>query len=262
MDQRSNGQTVKRSNDSPLFTILPAIDLQHGHCVRLRQGVATDSTDYGSDPVAQARDWQTQGAPWLHLVDLDGAFAGRPAHLPVLRAICDALSIPVETGGGLRTDADIDSVLSAGASRAILGTRALENPDTLPALVARFGEKIAVGIDARNGLVQTKGWTHTSTVPATDLAARCSAAGVATLIYTDTATDGMLTGPNLPALAAICDAAPRCSVIASGGVSSPGDILAIRRLSRPNLVGAIVGKALYERRTTLPSLLSSASSPL
>jgi len=245
-----------------MFSILPAIDLQNGHCVRLRQGVAADATVYGDDPVAQARDWAAQGAPWLHLVDLDGAFAGHPAHLPVLRTICDALSIPVETGGGLRTDADIDAVLAAGASRAILGTRALENPDTLPALVSRFGAKIAVGIDARNGLVQTKGWTHTSAVPATDLAARCSGAGVATLIYTDTATDGMLTGPNLPALAAICDAAPRCAVVASGGVSSPADILAIRRLARPNLAGAIVGKALYERRAALPDLLSAAAAPL
>ena len=245
-----------------MFSILPAIDLKNGQCVRLRQGLADQATVYGNDPVAQARDWQAQGAPWLHLVDLDGAFAGHPAHLPVLRAICDALSIPVETGGGLRTDADIDAVLSAGASRAILGTRALENPDTLPALVARFGAKIAVGIDARNGLVQTKGWTHTSTVPATDLAARCSAAGVATLIYTDTATDGMLTGPNLPALAALCDAAPRCAVIASGGVSSAADILAIRSLARPNLAGAIVGKALYERRTSLSDHLAAASQPL
>jgi phosphoribosylformimino-5-aminoimidazole carboxamide ribotide isomerase len=155
-------------------------------------------------------------------------------------------------------------MLDAGVSRVILGTRALADEAALARLVALYGgEKIAVGIDARDGLVQTRGWTHTSSVRATDLAERAADAGVSAIIYTDTATDGMLSGPNLTALAQIADAVPPAvSIVASGGVSSADDILAIRRLQRPNLTAAIVGKALYDRRTTLPNLLRAASAPL
>lgn len=246
-----------------MFTILPAIDIRHGRCVRLRQGRDEDATIYSDSPLDQARAWLAAGAQALHVVDLDGAFAGAPAHIPLLRDICAALPIPVECGGGLRTDADVSALLAAGVSRAILGTRALEHPEDLAELVARHGAaRIAAGIDARDGLVQTRGWTHTSSVRATDLARRAADAGVSAIIYTDTATDGMLSGPNLTALAELAAAVPSVSVVASGGVSSPDDILALRRLALPNLRSAIVGKALYDRRTTLPALLAAASSAL
>ncbi len=238
------------------FTILPAIDLKGGKCVRLRQGVASDATVYGDDPVAQALEWVAQGAEWLHVVDLDGAFQGAPAHLAVVGAIAKAAGIPVECGGGLRTDADVEAVLAAGVRRAILGTRALERPEELAVLATRYGDRIAVGIDAREGRVQVRGWTETSATTATELARTAAAAGVKTIIYTDTATDGMLRGPNVPATGEVCDAAgAKCAVIASGGVSSPGDIVRLRGLGKENLAGAIAGKALYERKTTLTDLL-------
>ena len=159
------------------FTILPAIDLKGGQCVRLRQGRADDVTVYGADPVAMALEWEAQGAEWLHVVDLDGAFQGRPAHLEVIGKITSALRIPVECGGGLRTNADLDALLDAGVRRAILGTRALEHVEDLVVLVRRYGDRLAVGIDARDGWVQVKGWTETSRMSAVELARRAAAAG-------------------------------------------------------------------------------------
>lgn len=241
------------------FTILPAVDLQGGRCVRLRQGRADDATVYGSDPAAQARDWARQGARWLHVVDLDGAFQGHPVHADTIGQMVRAAGIPVECGGGLRSDADIDALLSRGVSRAILGTRALEHAEELAALVRRYGEKLAVGIDAREGFVQVKGWTETSRTTAVELAKRAAAAGVRTIIYTDTATDGMLRGPNFIGTAQLCDAVgSACRVIASGGLTTADDVARLRALEKPNLAGAIVGKALYEGRTTLSELLAVA----
>lgn len=241
------------------FTLLPAIDLKGGQCVRLRQGRAEDATVYGGDPVAQAREWARQGAPWLHVVDLDGAFQGRPAHLNLIGAMVAAAGIPVECGGGLRTDADLAAVLACGVRRAILGTRALEHVDDLAALAAKYGDRLAVGIDARDGFVQVKGWTETSRTAAADLARRAAAAGVQTLIYTDTATDGMLRGPNFAGTAELCAAVgPACQVIASGGITTPDDIRRLRALGQPNLGGAIVGKALYEGRATVAGMLAAA----
>ena len=231
--------------------ILPAIDLKDGKCVRLRQGRADDVTVYGDDPAAQAKDWATQGGRELHVVDLDGAFAGTPRHAEVIRRIIEAFGGPVEVGGGLRTPEALAAVLEAGAARAIIGSAALEDPEFLSQAVELYGERIAVGIDARNGFVQTKGWVETTQVKATDLATAVARVGVKTIIYTDTATDGMLGGPNLTQMAAICDAAPTCQITASGGVSSPYDIANLRALERPNLRAAIVGKALYDGRTTL-----------
>jgi len=221
--------------------------------VRLRQGRAEDATVYGDDPVAMARQWEERGATYLHVVDLDGAFQGRPAHLDVIRRIVAALHIPVEVGGGLRTDADIAAVLDGGAARAILGTRALGDPAELQRLIRRHGAGLAIGIDARGGLVQVKGWVETTAQRAEDLARRVDAMGAATIIYTDTATDGMLGGPNLEAVAALCRAV-RCGVIASGGVSRVEDIRHLRALGCANLTGAIVGKALYDGRVTLAEL--------
>ena len=231
--------------------ILPAIDLKDGKCVRLRQGRADDVTVYGDDPARQAKDWRDQGGRELHVVDLDGAFAGTPRHAEVIRRIIEAFGGPVEVGGGLRTPEALNAVIEAGAARAIIGSAALEDPEFLSNAVELYGDKIAVGIDARNGFVQTKGWVETTQVKATDLAAAVSKIGVRTIIYTDTATDGMLGGPNLTQMAAICDAAPDCQITASGGVSSPYDVENLKALERPNLRAAIVGKALYDGRTTL-----------
>ena len=231
--------------------ILPAIDLKDGKCVRLRQGKADDVTVYGDDPALQARDWREQGGQELHVVDLDGAFAGTPRHVETIRRIIEAFDGPVEVGGGLRTPEAIAAVLDAGATRAIIGSAALEDPGLLSKMVELYGERIAVGIDARDGLVQTRGWVETSSVKAVDLAAAVAKIGVKTIIYTDTATDGMLAGPNLSQMAAICDAAPTCSITASGGVSSVYDVQNLKALERSNLRSAIVGKALYDGKTTL-----------
>lgn len=231
--------------------ILPAIDLKDGKCVRLRQGRADDVTVYGDDPAAQAKDWAQQGGRELHVVDLDGAFAGTPKHVAVIRRIIEAFGGPVEVGGGLRTPEALAAVLEAGAERAIIGSAALDDPGFLAEAIDLYGERIAVGIDARDGFVQTRGWVETTSVKAVDLAAAVARAGVKTIIYTDTATDGMLGGPNLAQMAAICDAAPTCSITASGGVSSPYDVENLKALERENLRAAIVGKALYDARTTL-----------
>jgi len=241
------------------FTILPAVDLKGGQCVRLRQGRADDATVYGNDPAAQARDWARQGAKWLHVVDLDGAFQGSPAHLDVIGRMVEAAGIPVECGGGLRSDADLEAMLARGVRRAILGTRALEHMEELAALAAKYGDRLAVGIDAREGFVQVKGWTETSSTTAVELARRAASAGVKTIIYTDTATDGMLRGPNFIGNAQLCDAVgPGCQVIASGGITTGDDIVRLRALNKANLAGAIVGKALYEGRTTMLELLAAA----
>ena len=233
------------------MTILPAIDLKDGKCVRLRQGKADDVTVYGDDPALQARDWREQGGKELHVVDLDGAFAGTPHHVETIRRIIEAFGGPVEVGGGLRTPEAIASVLDAGAARAIIGSAALEDPELLSMMVEQYGERIAVGIDARDGMVQTRGWVETSAVKAVDLAAAVAKLGVKTIIYTDTATDGMLQGPNLSQMAAICDAAPTCEITASGGVSSVYDVENLKALERANLRAAIVGKALYDGKVTL-----------
>ena len=234
--------------------ILPAIDLKGGKCVRLRQGRAEDVTVYGDDPAAQAKDWADQGGTELHVVDLDGASAGTPKHAEVLRRIIKAFGGPVEVGGGLRTPEALAAVMDAGVARAIIGSAALEDPEFLVKAVNLYGDKIAVGIDARNGFVQTKGWVETTKILATDLATAVAKAGVKTIIYTDTATDGMLGGPNLAQMAAICDAAPTCQITASGGVSSPFDVANLKALERTNLRAAIVGKALYDGRTTLKEM--------
>ena len=234
--------------------ILPAIDLKDGKCVRLRQGRADDVTVYGDDPAAQAADWAAQGGRELHVVDLDGAFAGTPKHAEVIRRIISAFGGPVEVGGGLRSPETLADVIEAGVTRAIIGSAALEDPEFLANAVELYGDKIAVGIDARDGFVQTRGWVETTKVKATDLAKAVANLGVKTIIYTDTATDGMLGGPNLTQMAAICDAAPTCEITASGGVSSPYDVENLKALARPNLRAAIVGKALYDGRTTLKEM--------
>ncbi len=235
------------------MVILPAIDLKGGRCVRLRQGRADEATVYGDDPVAMARQWEAEGGEWLHVVDLDGAFAGKPTHVDAIAKIARAVAIPVEAGGGLRTDADVRRVLDAGVARAIVGTRACSDPEAVGALAAAYGERLAVGIDARNGRVQVKGWVETTDLSAVELAMRMDALGVRTLIVTETSTDGMMQGTDVAGIDALC-AAVSCGVIASGGIASEADVKALVGLRRANLVGAIVGKALYEGAVSLASL--------
>ena len=241
--------------------IYPAIDLKDGKCVRLQQGRADAVTVYSDDPVAMARHWIDEGGDWLHIVDLDGAFSGHPVHRATVAAIAAAISAPIEFGGGLRTDTDIRSMLEAGASRVVLGTRACAEPEALADLVRQFGDHLAVGIDARGGRVQVKGWVETTETLAVDLAVRVARLGVRTIIYTDTATDGMLSGPNIEGVKALC-AAVTCNVIASGGVSRVEDVARLSALRLPNLEGVIVGKALYEGAVTMQGLKQAVKQAL
>ena len=239
------------------FLVIPAVDLKEGRCVRLRQGVATAETVYGSDPLAMARTWQREGAEYLHLVDLDGAFAGKVMQSVLVGAIAQAVTIPVEVGGGVRTRAEIRRYLDLGVKRVVIGTWVCGATDEdLAALFAEFGPALAVGIDARGGAVQVKGWTETTALAATDLAKRLARLGAQTIIYTDTARDGMLLGANMDAVFEMCDSVS-CNVIASGGVSSAEDVLLLREGGRDNLLGVIVGKALYEGRVSLAELLGA-----
>lgn len=237
--------------------IYPAIDLKGGKCVRLRQGRADAATVYSDDPVAMARHWVQEGGDWLHVVDLDGAFMGHPVHQTAIRAITAAIQVPVELGGGLRSDADIRMMLDAGVRRVVLGTRACAAPDSLAALIKQFGDRLAVGIDAREGRVQVKGWAETTDTLAVDLARRVAHLGVKTIIYTDTATDGMLTGPNFSGVETLCRSVD-CDVVASGGISSVEDIAKLAALRVSNLEGVIVGKALYEGTVTVQALKRAA----
>lgn len=238
--------------------LLPAIDLMNGCCVRLKQGRADQQTVYSKDPIAQAKAFREQGAKYLHVVDLDGAFAGAPRHATIIADIVRESGLSVEVGGGIRTEVALNAVLAAGVARAIIGTGALEQTKQLARWVTQYGAHIAVGIDARDGFVQTRGWVETSSVRAIDLAKRVADCGVQTIIYTDTATDGMLRGTNLPAMKQLAEAVPHVHIIASGGISLPEHIQALHSLKCPNIWGAIVGKALYEGVAALPDFLSVA----
>lgn len=241
------------------MVILPAIDLMDNCCVRLRQGRADQRTIYSDNPVAQAQKFRTSGAEHLHVVDLDGAFTGAPKHTAVIAQIVRECGLKVEVGGGLRTDEAVAELMEAGVARAIIGTRALEDAEALARWVQQYGERIAVGIDARDGFVQTRGWVETSSVKATDLAKKVADIGVQTIIYTDTATDGMLGGTNLQAMKAIAEAVPSVKIIASGGVSLPQHVTDLMNLGCDNLWGAIVGKAIYEGVTTLEAMLAATN---
>lgn len=231
--------------------LYPAIDLMNGQAVRLKQGRAEDKTVYSHDPVAVAREWAERGGDWLHVVDLDAAFTGQQTNLEVVRRMSEAIAIPVQLGGGLRDEDAIERALSAGVARVVIGTRAAESPEFVARAVQKFGgDKIAVGIDARDGLVAVKGWTQTTGTRAVDLARHAAAAGAATIIYTDIATDGMLQGPNLAATAEMVRALPAAGVIASGGVSSASDLVQLEKIG--GLAGAIIGRALFDGRIQGP----------
>ncbi len=240
------------------FTVIPAIDLKEGRCVRLRQGLATEQTVYSADPVSMAARWVEQGAEYLHVVDLDGAFRGQPVHTAVIKAIAAAVRVPIEVGGGLRNAEQMRDLLDAGAARVIIGTGACGSEDELARLAAEFGNRLAVGIDARDGRVRVKGWTENASMDYLEMARRAAGNGVKTIIYTNIATDGMLKGPDLAGMMAVCGAAD-CSVVASGGVSTAAHVASLRGLNAANLIGVIVGKALYEGTVTLDELLAAAS---
>jgi phosphoribosylformimino-5-aminoimidazole carboxamide ribotide isomerase len=234
--------------------ILPAIDLLGGRCVRLRQGDYAQETVFGDDPAAIARKWVDQGARWLHLVDLDGAKAGRPVNGDSVRKIVAAAGVPCQLGGGLRTEDDIAAALSWGVRRVIIGTRALRAPAWFQAVCERWPAQVVLGLDARDGKVAVEGWAEVSEVPALDLARRCAAWPLAAVVYTDIGRDGMMQGANVEATATLARAVP-VPVIASGGVTTLDDI---RQLARHRLWGCIVGRALYEGRITLPEALATA----
>ncbi|MFD1883331.1 1-(5-phosphoribosyl)-5-[(5-phosphoribosylamino)methylideneamino]imidazole-4-carboxamide isomerase [Paracoccus pacificus] len=234
--------------------LYPAIDLKDGACVRLLRGDMNAATVFGTDPAAQALAFQNAGAEWLHLVDLNGAFAGQPVNRAAVEAILAAVTIPVQLGGGIRDMATIESWLSAGLARVILGTVAVENPDLVRSAAAAFPGRIAVGIDARGGRVATRGWAEETDVNATDLARRFADAGVAAIIYTDIDRDGAMGGPNIGATEALARAVA-IPVIASGGVSSMTDLVALRDTGV--IAGAISGRALYEGALDLRRALAA-----
>jgi phosphoribosylformimino-5-aminoimidazole carboxamide ribotide isomerase len=229
--------------------LYPAIDLKDGQCVRLLRGDMATATVFGADPAAQARAFAAAGCRWLHLVDLNGAFAGRPVNGAAVEAILAAVTIPVQLGGGIRDRATLEAWLERGVARVILGTAALRDPGLVRAAARAHPGRVAVGIDARAGRVAVEGWAETSEVTALELARRFEDAGVAALVYTDIDRDGALEGPNVAATAALARAVA-IPVIASGGIASLDDLRALKASGAP-LDGAISGRALYEGRIDL-----------
>jgi phosphoribosylformimino-5-aminoimidazole carboxamide ribotide isomerase len=227
--------------------LFPAIDLKDGACVRLEQGDMARATVFHRDPVAQARSFAAQGFEYLHVVDLDGAFAGKPVNIAAVEAIVEATTMPVQLGGGIR---DLDTVaawLDEGVTRVIIGTAAVRDPAFVTKAAARYPGRVAVALDARDGMVAVKGWAETSTLTAFDVAKRFEDAGVAALIYTDISRDGLLTGLNLEATIALAEAV-RLPVIASGGLASIADVEALLSPRARKIAGAIAGRALYDGR--------------
>ena len=240
------------------LTLYPAIDLKGGACVRLRRGDMDQATVYGDDPGAQAVAWQEAGCQWLHVVDLDGAFAGRSVNAEAVRAILAAARVPVQLGGGIRELPSIEAWLADGVRRVILGSIAAKNPNLVREACRMFPGRIVVGIDARDGFVATEGWAETSALSAEALALRFEDAGAAAIIFTDIGRDGMLGGLNLDATAALARAVTT-PVIASGGVGSVGDLVALREVAAktPGIDGVIVGRALYDGRITPAEALAA-----
>jgi phosphoribosylformimino-5-aminoimidazole carboxamide ribotide isomerase len=235
--------------------VYPAIDLLAGRCVRLTQGDFARETVYGEDPVTVARRWEALGARWLHVVDLDGARAGQPRQASLVEAICGAVRIPVQVGGGLRTAAAVERVLEAGAARAVVGTVAVRDPGLCVALCRAFPGRVAVGIDARDGLVRVGGWLEREAVEATALARAAAERGATCLIYTDIGRDGTQDGPDLDGTRAVARAAG-IPVIASGGVGALEHLRAVAALEADGVAGVIVGRALYSGAVALADALA------
>lgn len=237
--------------------IIPAIDLKEGKCVRLEQGLMDKATVYSEDPATTAKHWEAQGAELLHVVDLDGAFAGAPRNLPAIMAIRDAIKIPIEVGGGIRDMGTIRKLISIGIDRIILGTAAIKDPSFVQAACTAFPGRIIVGIDAKEGLVAIKGWAEVTTVKAVDLALQMQDHGVIAIIYTDIKRDGMLSGPNIEATRDLAKAL-HIPVIASGGVHTMKDIENLLTVRHAGVTGVITGKAIYSGSLDLKEAIKLA----
>lgn len=228
--------------------LYPAIDIKNGQCVRLRQGKFDDVIIYSNNPVDIAKEWEACGASFIHLVDLDGALCGHAVNAEVIRKIASTVNIPVEVGGGIRNIKDIEDVLALGVSRVIIGTKAVENPNFIKEAVDKFGaDKIVAGVDAKDGLVAIHGWEKVSNIKAVDLCMEMKKLGIKTIIYTDISKDGMLSGPNVYQTKLLSDQTG-LDIIASGGVSGLKDL---ELVDEAGIHGAIIGKALYEKKIDL-----------
>lgn len=236
--------------------LIPAIDLKEGKCVRLKQGRMDDVTVFSDDPVAMACHWVAEGGRRLHVVDLDGAFAGAPRNRELIARMTAAIgAVPLQVGGGIRSEATIDAYLEAGVAQVIVGTRAIEEPEFLERICGRYPGRIILGLDARDGRLATAGWDTTSTQPAVEFARRAGGLGVFAIVYTDIERDGMLSGVNVPATVAIAEASG-LPVIASGGVATLDDVAALKSAfagSGARLMGAITGRAIYQGTLDLRS---------
>jgi len=234
--------------------VIPAIDLHRGRCVRLYQGDPERETVYGNNPVEVARQWEQLGAKMLHLVDLDGAFTGHSKNAKVICSIGEEVHIPLQLGGGIRSGEAVEKAISAGVSRVILGTIAIEQPELAQKIVDEFGERIMVGIDARNGMVAIKGWTESSVIKTIELALRIEQWGIKEIIYTDIQKDGTMQGPDLAGLEDLLQNTS-LQVIMSGGISSIEDLVSLKPYSS-RVNGVIIGKALYSNQLTLPDAMA------
>ena len=235
------------------FTVYPAIDLRGGRCVRLKQGDFGRAKEYDADPVGRAREWERRGAVAIHVVDLDGAREGRPVQLDLIREMAGSVSVPLQVGGGVRTLEDLRALREAGAAWIVMGTAAVENKDLRRRAVEEVGAALVVAVDARDGVVATHGWEHSSGIAVLELAEELVEDGVASVLYTDVARDGMDAGAALEGTAELAAIVP---TIASGGVRGTQDVAALAKI--PGVTGAIVGTALYEGRVTLEELLEAA----
>jgi len=240
------------------FTIYPAIDMRGGKCVRLLQGDYEKETVYGDSPFEMAKKFAGEGAEWIHMVDLDGAKDGKRVNDEFVIKAAQELGVNVQIGGGIRTENDINHYLENGVARVIIGSIAVSNPEFAEEMVKKYGSRIAIGLDAKNGLVATHGWLTTSEVTAVELGKRFADAGAETFIFTDIATDGTLAGPNVEATRQLAIETGK-SVIASGGVSSLDDLKALKSLRADGVSGAIVGKAIYEGRFSVKSALEAGN---
>ncbi|WP_430866992.1 bifunctional 1-(5-phosphoribosyl)-5-((5-phosphoribosylamino)methylideneamino)imidazole-4-carboxamide isomerase/phosphoribosylanthranilate isomerase PriA [Demequina aurantiaca] len=243
--------------DSTRLELLPAVDVADGQAVRLTQGEAGSETNYG-DPLNAALDWVKGGAEWIHLVDLDAAF-GRGSNAALLESVVKSVDAKVEMSGGIRDDESLERALATGCTRVNLGTAALENPEWTASAIAKYGDRIAVGLDVRGSTLAARGWTKDGG-DLWEVLARLDAEGCSRYVVTDVKKDGMLSGPNIELLMQVCEATD-APVVASGGISSLDDIAALRTISALGIEGAIVGKALYNGNFTLPQALDVAGRP-
>lgn len=233
--------------------IYPAIDIKDGQCVRLFKGQFSDVTVYGDSPAQMAKKWESLGGEYIHVVDLDGALKGHGVNADKIKEICNSVNVPVQTGGGIRTMEDIESKFDCGIDRVIIGTKAVADSEFVKRAVEKYGKRIVIGIDAKDGMVAIEGWEKTSDFTAVEFAKKMVALGVGTIVYTDIATDGTLAGPNVAAMAEMANAVD-ADIIASGGV---GNLDHIKSLITTNVEGVIVGKALYTNKVDLAEAIKA-----